>query len=911
MKRSFSFYKTVIAGMLVIAFVMSILSVIQADKVSHMKNDDTAGTNIVSETAEILEEVDASDDKKIEQNQAYIEIKGAKNMIDPLTGKELPMPTYNEKIEWVGKKGTGDFNYGEALQKALIFYEFQKSGKLPENRRVNWRGDSGLTDGQDVGLDLTGGFYDAGDHVKFNLPMAYTATMLAWSVYEDKDSYIESEQFPYIMDTIKHANDYFIKCHPEPNVYYYQVGDPGADHGWWGPAEVMQMERPAYKVDMNNPGSTVVAETAAALASCSVVYKDIDPNYAKECLQHAKELYNFAETTKSDAGYVAANGFYDSWSGFYDELSWAGVWLYIATEDKAYLEKAEEYAAQSKGDYIWTHCWDDVYTGSVLLLAKITGKEEYKNKVQKNLDFWTVGTEEGDKITYTPKGLAWLNQWGSLRYATTSAFIALSYSEWEGCPKDKQKLYFDFAKSQIDYALGSSGRSFVVGYGENPPKQPHHRTSQGSWSNDMREPSPNRHILYGALVGGPIMNDIYTDDVANYTTNEVACDYNAGFIGALAKLYKVYGGQHIKNFNAIEKISEDEFYVDAGINVSGDDFVEIKAVVYNKSGWPARVTDQLSLRYFFDASEILSAGGSIDDITVTTNYTEGGKSAGVKPWNKEKNIYYAEIDFSGEKIYPGGQSSYKKEVQFRISGKGWNSANDHSFKGIDSADSGNLVKANNICLYDAGKHLFGNEPGSQGTEEAKAAKGNIKEQETAATQAAQIKVMKDISVENRSASNTQIKQTSLKGDKVCVKAENKSSSNTIALTLEVTNITEEPISLSSMDLRYYFTPDSESKCNFWCDHSAVVAGDSYQGVSSVSGEFIKMSKTTKDATYYCKIKASDNILLSPHATWKLQFRISKEDWSNFDFGNDFSFSDTSKIAVFSNNKKIAGLEPAK
>ena len=66
------------------------------------------------------------------------------------------------------------FNYGEALQKSLFFYEAQRSGDLPATNRVNWRGDSALTDGADVGRDLTGGWYDAGDHVKFGLPMAAT-----------------------------------------------------------------------------------------------------------------------------------------------------------------------------------------------------------------------------------------------------------------------------------------------------------------------------------------------------------------------------------------------------------------------------------------------------------------------------------------------------------------------------------------------------------------------------------------------------------------------------------------------------------------------------------------------------------------------------------------------------------------
>lgn len=69
------------------------------------------------------------------------------------------------------------------------------------------------------------------------------------------------------------------------------------------------MERPSYKLDMNNPGSTVVAETAAALASSSIVFRDTDPSYADTCLSHAKDLFTFADTTKSDKGYTKAEGF--------------------------------------------------------------------------------------------------------------------------------------------------------------------------------------------------------------------------------------------------------------------------------------------------------------------------------------------------------------------------------------------------------------------------------------------------------------------------------------------------------------------------------------------------------------------------------------------------------------------------
>lgn len=49
-------------------------------------------------------------------------------------------------------------------------------------------------------------------------------------------------------------------------------------------------------------------------------------------------------------------------------------------------------------------------------------------------------------------------------------------------------------------------------------------------------PVDNRHILYGALVGGPTSEGVYEDDRQNHINNEVACDYNAGFTGLMAKM---------------------------------------------------------------------------------------------------------------------------------------------------------------------------------------------------------------------------------------------------------------------------------------------------------------------------------------------------------------------------------------
>ena len=81
------------------------------------------------------------------------------------------------------------YDLNEVLHKSILFYEAQRAGKLPESNRVPWRGDSVLTDGCDIGVDLSGGWFDAGDHVKYTFPAAFTTTMLVWSILDYEDAY--------------------------------------------------------------------------------------------------------------------------------------------------------------------------------------------------------------------------------------------------------------------------------------------------------------------------------------------------------------------------------------------------------------------------------------------------------------------------------------------------------------------------------------------------------------------------------------------------------------------------------------------------------------------------------------------------------------------------------------------------
>ncbi|MCM1298639.1 MAG: glycoside hydrolase family 9 protein [Firmicutes bacterium] len=784
--------------------------------------------------------------------------------------------------KYEGTAGTGDFNYGEALQKSLIFYELQRSGKLSGNERTNWRGDSALNDGADNGVDLTGGLFDAGDNVKFNLPMAYTSSMLAWSVYEDLDSYEKSGQLQYALDTIRWVNDYLIKCHTAEYEYYYQVGDGNADHAWWGPAEVMQMNRPSYKVTKDSPGSTVVGEAAASLAACSVVFKDIDGEYSQKCLTHAIQLYKFAEETKSDSGYTAANGFYNSWSGFNDELSWAADWLYIATGEREYLEKAKTYFAAAETDYKWSMCWDDKGIGSALLLTKLTGESAYTSFVEKTLDFWTATGSE--KITVSPKGLAWLDQWGSLRYSTTMAFIAACYSESEACPDGKRDIYWDFAVKQVNYALGSTGRSFVCGFGENYPVNPHHRTAQGSYCDNKNIPSPARHTLYGALVGGPDASDNYEDNVEDYNKNEVACDYNAGYTCALAKLYSRYGGQTLVDFGAVEPV-ENEYEVEACVNAAGENFTEIKAIVYNKTAWPARVSDNLKLRYFVDLSECDPLG-----ISISVNYSKDGAGCTLVPWDEEKSIYCAEVDFGNTLIYPGGQDAYRSEVQFRMTSSGaWDPDNDYSYSGLGTAQ-GTASLVTTLALYDGDKLVWGSQP--DGEAGASVTGGGNAAQSPAVTATA----APTVNAVNAGSASEGGLTVNLSGT--------GAQSNAVTLNLEIVNNSGSDIDLGSMEVLYFFTSDGENYV--YDNYYSAVEGGSYQALSGVSGQISEKSGTDCDRAL--KITCSSGTLPSG-GKWVINGSLHTDSWSNINSANDFSNNNAGNIAVYSGGKLVCGKEP--
>lgn len=351
-----------------------------------------------------------------------------------------------------------EINFAAALQDALYFYDANKCGDGITGGNLEWRGDCHLDDaevplipmGEDMvgtnmseafieehldildpdgngSVDLTGGWHDAGDCVKFGLPGSYAASTVGWGYYEFREAYEETDLQWHVEDALRWINDFYLKAtfldeDGKVVAYCYQVGEGNIDHNWWLTPELQSMEalldyaRPAYFATEETPASDQCAGAAASLAINYLNFKDTDPVYAQQCLDTALALYDFAvKTHTEDEGLTVTSlgydgGFYTS-SYDYDELAWAAVWLYECTENWDYIEDIIAVDETTTGDMgahpytgylkriiedtgncwqnIWVHCWDTVWGGVFAKLAPITNLSRDWYIFRWNLEYWS------------------------------------------------------------------------------------------------------------------------------------------------------------------------------------------------------------------------------------------------------------------------------------------------------------------------------------------------------------------------------------------------------------------------------------------------------------------------------------------------------------------------------------------
>ncbi|KAK1314502.1 Endoglucanase 12 [Acorus calamus] len=480
--------------------------------------------------------------------------------------------------------------YTLALHKALLFFNAQKlndisniyrartlslAGRLPKNNGIGWRGDSGLQDGADVVKGgLVGGYYDAGDNIKFNFPMAFSMTLLSWSVIEYPHKYKSSGEYDHVRDLIKWGTDYLLltfnssattidNIHSQVGTARNASTSPD-DHYCWTRPEDMDYPRP---VVTSPSGPDLAGEMAAALASASIVFRDV-PAYSKRLVNGAAALFRFArdggKRTVYSKGNLEIAQFYNS-TGYYDEYMWGAAWMYYATGNASYLALATNPGVPRNAKAflevtdLKVFSWDNKLPGAELLLTRL--------RVFLNPGY---PYEEMLRGYHNMTGInmcSYLHRFNVFNW-TEDYMDATNVPGWFcGSTFFSADILRSFASSQLDYILGDNPKkmSYVVGYGKNYPKHVHHRgasiprnadkstrTCKGGWKwRDTSAPNPN--TITGAMVGGPDRLDGFSDVRTNYNYTEPTLAGNAGLVAALVSLTGSGGGGIDRNtiFSAV------------------------------------------------------------------------------------------------------------------------------------------------------------------------------------------------------------------------------------------------------------------------------------------------------------------------------------------------------------------------
>nr|ACT54547.1 endo-1,4-beta-glucanase [Dimocarpus longan] len=494
-------------------------------------------------------------------------------------------------------------NYTLALHKALLFFNAQKSGKLPKNNGIPWRGNSGLSDGNattDVKGGLVGGYYDAGDNSKFHFPMSFAMTMLSWSLIEYDHKYKAIDEYNHARELIKWGTDYllltFNSSATKINLIHAQVGGSqnGSsvpdDHYCWERPEDMDYTRPVQTV---TSGPDLGGEMAAALAAASIVFRDNNA-YSKKLIKGAKTVFDFARDGGKRNRYSRGNPFIEPFynsTGYFDEYMWGAAWLYYATGNVSYISLATNpgLSKNSKAFFMipdqLSLNWDNKLPAAMLLLTRfrifLNPGYPYEDMLRMYHNTTTLTMcaymKDVSFFNWTRGGMIQLNRGRPqpLQYTANAAFLAslfVDYLNATGVPGIncgpnfyKLEKIQSFATSQVDYILGKNPMkmSYVVGFGNKFPRHVHHRAASiphdkkyysctgGFKWRDTRNPNPNN--ITGAMVGGPDRFDQFRDLRSNYSYTEPTLAGNAGLVAALVSLTSSGGRGINKNtmFSAV------------------------------------------------------------------------------------------------------------------------------------------------------------------------------------------------------------------------------------------------------------------------------------------------------------------------------------------------------------------------
>ncbi|WP_243240312.1 glycoside hydrolase family 9 protein [Clostridium cibarium] len=458
-----------------------------------------------------------------------------------------------------------------------------QNAKTTSDNKANWYPGN-------YSLDVTGGWYDAGDHGKYivNGGISTWTMMNQYERAKEKGQDLTKAPFgdntmnipesgnniPDILDESRWNVEMFLKMQIPKELnqeYAGMVHHKAHDERWT--ALGMRPDQDDEDRYLQPPSTAATLNFAAVTSQAARLWKDIDPKFAKTCQDAAETAWKAAEKHPDILapikGSVGGGAYGDNYVG--DEFYWAACELYATTGDQQYLD----YAKTSKhylempttltggedNGTVGCFDWGNVQGLGTITLASVKTNlpsadvEKARDNIKAAADkFIDIENNQGygipineSELSSTQAGLPSDSTkkitglpWGSNSFVANSA-ILMAYAN-DFSPNTSK--YIDGASRVMDYLLGCNPnvQSYITGYGSNPLENPHHRF----WSYQTDPAFP--HAPAGCMSGGPnsglqdpwvkgsgwqpgemASEKCFMDNIESWSTNEITINWNAPF----------------------------------------------------------------------------------------------------------------------------------------------------------------------------------------------------------------------------------------------------------------------------------------------------------------------------------------------------------------------------------------------
>jgi endoglucanase len=427
------------------------------------------------------------------------------------------------------------------------------------------RGDTRVPCAPDTGcayaLDVSGGWYDAGDHGKYvvNGGIAVWTLMHQYerAKYQGDPTALadgalnipeRGNGVPDILDEARWEMDFLLKMQapegePLAGMAHHKVHDDS-----WTALPMRPEDDPKQRI-LRPPSTGATLNLAATAAQCARLWQEFDGAYAATCLRAAERAWEAAcahPTVYAPHNDSAGGGPYGD-SHLDDEFYWAAAELYVTTGGSAYLQfmRQSPYYCTVPATF-GAHSVPAMTWGMTQALGTITlatapsqlPEQEVaaarQSIVQAANTFVMTLNGQGYRVPFAP-GPDGKYPWGSNSFVLNNMIVlALAY-DWT-----QDVVYLDAVVEGLDYLLGRNplDQSYVSGYGARPLLNPHHRY----WARQLDPRYPP--VPAGAVGGGPnsSVQDPYAqsvglqgcapqkcfvDHISSWSTNEIAINWNA------------------------------------------------------------------------------------------------------------------------------------------------------------------------------------------------------------------------------------------------------------------------------------------------------------------------------------------------------------------------------------------------